>query len=668
MNRMQKRSNINAPILFLLMLLQSTNICAQDKEPTAAGTEKGIWIYLGNEIPTGFQYQILKKEGSGNFAPMGTSVYREDAGVLKTKTEEYFPLFDNLDKPGDDELSFIRQYAVRNKTTDSVYIPNFPVMHLLLGTAFIDREVSAGKSYQYRVIKMAGNTRVWERTSNTVHYPSETDIPKPQFKSREEFGTHIILRWFVAGQGSLNSFLVYRRVFGKGEYHRINATRGFSMSQDTVYLIAADTSVLNPALYEYFIKPLDIYGNSGPESEVISAGTLGSVNYPVPDYFNTRGGEKDHQVQLSWKFNETAYLRSIELFRSNSFDNGYIRIARLSPGDTSYTDIVPVANENYWYYLIINGPNGNSPPSAKVSAMFRNNTEKPLPPAETGAESISGGIKVYWSYYEPYAKGFYVYRYLYDNAEFEQVSGLIPANAEIYSFVDTSKYLQGNEVYRYAVRAVNDVDQLSDFSETASASPGKKATVSSPMNLRISKSGNGIILVWDDMRETEPVLLGYKVFRREEGDTGYSLVPHDTLRSDRNYYRDSTLVAGKTYTFNVSAIDFYGNESEKSVSLSYTAEEETLVPPGIRRAVNTAEGILISWGQITDENIVSVKIYRSQPGVMASVIATAGKDSEEYLDRNVMSEELYIYEISLLTTDNLESDKSRGVTVRRDTQ
>ncbi|MBW6500613.1 MAG: hypothetical protein K0B05_04390 [Bacteroidales bacterium] len=662
---MQKRPYVHFLLSSILLSVVCTASFAQGNEPTAVGTEKGIWVYLGNEIPTGFQYQILKKEGSGNFSPMGTSVYREDAGVLKTKTEEYFPLFDNLDKPGDDELSFIRQYAVRNKTTDSVYIPNFPVMHLLFGTAFLDLEVSGGKTYQYRVIKMTGNTRVWERTSNTVHYPSETNIPKPQFKNNEEFDTHIILRWFVAGQGSLNSFLIYRRVFGKGEYHRINATRGFSMSQDTVFLIAADTSVQNPALYEYFIKPLDIYGNSGPESEVISAGTIGNASFPVLEFFKAGGGEKDHQVELSWKFNEADYLRSIEVFRSNSFDSGYVRIARLSPKDTSFTDIVPVANENYWYYLVINGPTGSSLPSAKVPAMFRNIGERPLPPSETGAESIRGGIRIYWSYYEPFAKGFYVYRYLYDNAEFEQVSGLIPAIAEIYSFTDTSKYLQGNEVYRYAVRAVNDVDQLSDFSETASASPGKKATVSSPMNLRISRTDNGIILVWDDMRETEPVLLGYKVFRREEGDTGYSLMPHDTLRSDRNYYRDSTLVAGKTYTFIVSAIDFYGNESERSVPLSYTSDEEYFMPPEILRAVNTAEGILISWGQITDENIVSVKIYRSQTGGQPSVIATLQKDSEEFLDKSVSSGELYIYEISMSDEGNMEYGKSRGVSIRR---
>jgi len=369
---MQKRPYIKLLIIIILMFTLSGLSHAQENEPTAVATEKGMWIYLGNEIPSGFQYQVLKSEGNGDFVPLGTTAYRGDPGTMKTEAEKYYPLFDNLDRPGDDELSYLRNYASGNKTTDSVYIRNFPLMHMLLGTAFFDPEVTAGKTYRYRVARIAGKDRLWERTSNRVNYPAETDLPTPQFSSKQEFAAQVVVRWYVTRQSSLSSFLVYRRVFGKGSYQRLDITRGFNISRDTIYLIASDTAVQNPALYEYYIRPLDIYGNRGPESAAVSAGTLGSVSYPVPDYFNARGKDKDHQVELSWKFSETGYLRSIEVYRSSAFDGGYMRIARLSPKDTSFTDIVPVANENYWYYLISNGPNGNSPPSAKISAMFRN--------------------------------------------------------------------------------------------------------------------------------------------------------------------------------------------------------------------------------------------------------------------------------------------------------
>ena len=352
---------------------------AQGTEPTAVATEKGIWVYLGYEIPSDFRYEVLKSEENGDFVPVGTTSCLMDQRTIKTKAEEYYRLFDNLDKLSDDELSYLHDYASVSKTTDSVYISNFPLMHLLLGTAFFDGEVSAGKTYRYRVARMAGRDRLWEKTSNSVGYPAKTDISKPVFSSKQEFPSQVVVRWFVTGESSLSSFNLYRRVYGRGEYERMNIERGFNVSQDTVYLIASDTSVHNPALYEYYVRPLDIYGNSGPESDIVSAGTLGSISYPVPDYLNARGGEKDHQIKVSWKFSETGYLSSIGLYRSKSFDGGFIRIARLSPADTTYTDMVPVANENYWYYLVVNGPDGSGLPTAKVSAMFSNNGEKPVP-------------------------------------------------------------------------------------------------------------------------------------------------------------------------------------------------------------------------------------------------------------------------------------------------
>ncbi|MDF1561201.1 MAG: hypothetical protein P1P83_13500 [Bacteroidales bacterium] len=662
---MYTKPYIKLLIILILMFTLSGVSTAQENEPTAVATGKGMWIYLGNEIPAGLEYQVLKSVGNGDFIPVGTTSYRGDRGTMKDMAEKYYPLFGNLEKPTESELSLLRNYVSRSKTTDSVYISNFPLMHLLLGTAFFDTEVDPGKTYRYRVAKIAGKDRLWERTSNRVNFPAETDLPKPKFGSKQEFATQVVVRWYVTGESNLSSFLVYRRVFGQGGYQRMDISRGFNVSQDTIYLIAADTAVQEPALYEYYIRPLDIYGNSGPESEVVSAGTVGSVSYPVPDYFNARGGAKDHQVELVWKFSVTGYLSSIELYRSKSYDTGYMRIARLSPNDTSFTDIVPVANENFWYYLITVGPNGNSTPSAKVSAMFRNSGEKPLPPEETGAESIKGGVKVYWSCQEPYAKGFYVYRYVYETAEFEQVSGLIPAGAEIYSFADTARYLQGNEVYRYAVRTVNDVDQLSDYSETASASPGKKATVGSPMNLRITVRDKGILLIWDDMRPTEPVLLGYKVFRKEDPDGRYELLPGDTLKNDLNFYRDTSLVTGKRYRYTVTAIDFYGNESPQSVSVSYVPEASTVIAPEILRAVNTKEGILVSWGQVTDEKAVAVKVYRSRPGMNPLPVITLQKTSDEYLDKSVSEGELYTYEISVINEGDRESLHSSGVTVRR---
>ena len=650
----------------LFILFIAPDLGAQENVPAAIGTKKGIWIYLGNEIPKGFQYQILRKQGKEDFKLLGTTSYPSDEKTMKTKVEGYNLLFDNLDKLGDKEISVIRNYAAKNTTTDTISLRNFPVMHLALGTAYFDDNVNSGESYQYNVRKINDRgTQVWEKTSNMVNFPVKTDILKPVFKNKQEYASQILLRWYVPIQKHLNSFALSRRVFGKGDFEKINAVKGFNSSKDTIYLIAVDTNVADPGFYEYSLIPLDIYGNEGPVSDPVSAGTIRSSYNPVPDYFRAEGKEKDHQVKIEWSFRDKKYLRGIEIFRSSSFDNGFVRIALLSATDSSFIDVVPVANQNYWYYMVIDGPVAKSLPTAKVSVMFRNTGEKPLPPAETEAQTVKGGVKVFWSYREPYAKGFYVYRYVYDKAEYVQVSGLIPAGGEIYSFVDSAGVMKGNDINRYAVRAVNDVDQISDLSPSASASPGVKGVISSPLNPRLNPTDKGIMFIWDDLRNTEPSLLGYKIYRKVNQDKNYSLLPNDTLRNDKNYYRDTTLLPGKSYVYAVSSIDFYGNESPKSVQVTYSIAAEYVMAPEIKSAVSTIDGIMISWGQVADRNITAIKVYRTQPGGRSSVIATLQKDEEQYLDKTTSEGELYTYEISVITGDNKESNRCRGISVRR---
>ncbi|MBN2612962.1 MAG: hypothetical protein JXB00_15510 [Bacteroidales bacterium] len=652
-------------LTILLLNIIITSLSAQVNQSTAVSTVKGAWIFLGNEIPKEFEYHIFKKQRDGNFTLIGKTSYLQNVSDMKTKIAEYNLLFNNLDKPDDRDFAKIRNYASKNNTTDSIIISNLPVMHLALGTAFFDSEVSSGNTYQYRVVKMKDrDTKVWERNSNILQYPVKVNILQPVFKDKQESGSQIVLRWYVKEQMSLNSFNLFRRVFGKGEFLKIPAVKGFNTSHDSVYLVAVDTTIQNPAYYEYYIEPVDIYGNPGPKSEAVSAGTIGDAYVPTPEYFRARGSEKGHQVELSWKFKDKKYLRSIEVFRSPRYDNGYIKVAQLTPEDTLFIDVVPVANENFWYYLKISGPMSQSMPSAKVSGMYRGAKEKPLPPDETGAESIKGGVKIYWKYHQPHAKGFYVYRYVYEKAEYMQISGLIPAGADLYSYIDSFKLLPGNDIYRYAIRAVNDVDQLSDYSPSASASPGIKANISAPVNLRINPVEKGFMVIWDDLRNIEPVLLGYKIYRKTNSEK-FTLLPNDTLRSDKNYFGDTTLLPGNNYSYAVSAIDFYGNESAKSNPVSYKIENEFIIPPEIYKAVNTTDGIMITWGQITSENVASVKLYRSQPGKNPQVIATIEKETDQYLDKSVAKGQLYIYQISLTSKDKQESEKSRGITIRR---
>jgi len=663
---MQKISSYHIILSALFALFITTTAGAQERKPVAVSTTNGIWVYLGDEIPKDFRYEVYRKTGRETPSLVGTITYQSDENALKKSVTEYNTMFGDLASLGDRDIARIRAFAEKNTKDDTIAMNNLPVMHLSFGTAFLDNDVKPGTAYQYFVRKVTGKgNQEWQRESNTITFPAKTDIMKPVFSNKEESRSSVLLRWYVPEQKSLNTFMVYRRVFGQDDFVKLNAIKGYNSSKDTIYLIAIDTTVQVPGFYQYYLVTLDIYGNRGQVSDTVGAGTMSNGYNPVPDYFHAEGLEKNHQVQIRWRFRDMKYLRGIEIFRSESFDNGFNRVAILPAGDTSFTDIVPVANQDYWYYLVIDGPGTKSLPTAKISVMFRSKGEKPLPPSETGAESVRGGVKIFWTYNEPYAKGFYVYRYDYNRSEYMQVSSLLPAGKDVYSYVDSINPAMGADIQRYAVKAVNDLDQMSDLSEPASAAPGIKAPVRPPMNPRISRTENGIILIWDDLRNTEPALMGYKVYRKQGNDKGYKMMPNDTLRNDKNYYIDTTLVAGTDYVYVVKAVDYYGNESPDSKPVSYDIASVTPVPPVITRAVSTSDGIMISWGQVTDTHIASVKVYRIQPGGEKQVIATVPADTDQYLDKTAESGQLYSYMVSVVTADNNESAGSREVTVRR---
>jgi fibronectin type 3 domain-containing protein len=655
-------------LLAILILFTWSSFAQANKDvPVAIATGKGIWIYLGHEIPKDFEYQILKKQGNGDFKVIGRTGYSNDPSILKERIEKYSVFFPDLEPLGDKDLTRIRNYAVKSTVTDSLTLPNLPLMHLALGTAFFDEDAKAGVDYQYQV-KKTDRTKsvIHEELSNTVRLPARADVLKPVYKSKQEMNRQVILQWYVPDKRKLSSFTVYRRVFGSGEYKRILARKGFTTLNDTLCLIVADTTVHNPGYYEYYIQPVDIYGNAGPQSDVIGAGPKADATMSMLLHLRAKGIETNHQIRLSWKLSNSKYLRGIEIFRSALYDSGFRKIAVVPATDTVYLDNVPKANENYYYYLIIDRASEKSLPSAKVSAMFSAAKERPAPPSEISAETVKGGVKIHWSDQDPYLKGFFIYRYVYEKGEYAQISDLIPTREGLlYEYTDSSKAIAGNETYRYAVKTVNDVEQLSDFSASADGRPGKKAHVVTPMNLITHENEKGVMLIWDDLTPAESNLLGYKVYRKSDQEAAFKELPNDTLKRDKNYFMDSTLSSGISYTYAVSAIDFYGNESAKSTSAYYTSRSGMPVPPEITRVAVTDEGTLIEWGQLVDNRITGVKIFRTSPGKATVLLDAVTPDKDQYTDKDTVPGALYIYQLSVTLKSGQESSKSKEVAVRR---
>ncbi|MCC7525231.1 MAG: hypothetical protein IT250_10440 [Chitinophagaceae bacterium] len=653
--------------LILLCSILSTDIIAQDNRagevPVAVPLEKGVWVYFGQQLPKNMQYQVERKKGtSGRFEKIGNTTAPASESEIKSRQLSYGKYFEKLDPLSEKEINRIWQTIQKYNTADSLFSDNLPVMHLVAGTAYFDATAAKNENYIYK-ISLAGSDGkiISSRESNPTTSFKKGTLPSISFVEKKYADGKLAFTWSVADPMKMAHFNVYRSVFGKEEFKKINIEKGTYTQGSKLMLLGIDTIGTHPAWYEYEIAAVDAYGNEGPLQGSASGGNVQDYYAPPVTHFKAINTGRNHEVKLSWRFENKKYLNGITVMRSALYDSGYKRIATVPLGDTVFTDIIPVSGENYYYYLLLLSADNKPVPTAKVFAAYTGDQSLPEPPNEIDATPVNKGINVYWKSEEPYSKGFYVYRRDQPNGSFTLVSPLINSGQAVYSFIDTSGQLQPGGVYQYVVRTINDNNQLSKPSDTVTANPGITKTITSPVNLRYRESDGKITLLWDDMRPWESDLLGYKVYRKS-GNGNFIRMANDSLLAEHNFFEDSTIQAGANYSYAVTLYDISGNESEKSV-IAVSANAETLpgAPSGIRVSQPGNE-VYITWGQIAGD-VNAIKIYRSEPGIAAKLIGTVTED-DFFTDKNVTKGKLYFYQLSSVNNGNKEGALSEKVSLR----
>lgn len=631
--------------------------------PVAKPVTNGILIYLGNRIPKNAHYQIeRKKEGAQRYEKLGDVSVPVSEMDMEKRQQKYQKFFESIEALSAQEVNAIWQYLQSHATVDSMYSNNLPMMHLLAGTAFLDTTVDKKSTYIYRVTLLStDNKNISQKESNLSSSLIMSSFPQINSSTKRYSDGKLSLTWAVKDKMDMAHFNIYRTVFGKDEYKKIKVRKGVYMDKDSLMLLAIDSLGKQPAWYEYKIASVDAFGNEDEMQGYVSGGNLQDYYAPPVTNFRAVNTHKNHEVKLAWHFENKKYLNGVDVMRSLMYDSGYKRIATVPVDDSVFTDILPVSGENYYYYLLLRSADNDPVPTAKIFATYTDENAKPEPPNEIDATTIASGIKVYWKSDEPFGKGFYVYRRNNPADQFTQVSSLIPAGSAVYSFTDTSRQLQGGEVYEYVVRTMNENNQLSANSDTVTANPGIKRAVIAPMNLRYRNDDGRITLLWNDMRPWENDLLGYKVFRKT-GNGNFERMANDSLQPAKNFYIDSALQKGISYAYAVSALDISGNESEKSTIVIPILTEQLPASPSGITVTQTGNDIYISWGQIAGD-ISAIKIYRSESGQPAKMIGTVA-DAGSFTDKNLSKGTLYFYQLASVNKESQEGRLSEKVAVR----
>jgi fibronectin type 3 domain-containing protein len=650
-------------ITLAFVLMASALFAQRVHRASAIATPDGVFVYLGKHIPKEHYYELESKNQRGGYKPIATIRAPADRAEMEARVKMFSPHFPLLRALTNEEVDKIWRYFSHNSTADSAHTANLPLVHLIMGTGYLDRSVARGSERQYRVRLLDANGReVSVEESNVAKMPATPDISKPILRDVEASGGEIRLEWSVREKGDLSSYHIYRSVFGKNEYAPAPAIKGYNTRDGEVMLIAIDTAASTPGHYEYFIVPVDAYGNPGPSSDTVSAGTLDGPNPPLIERLTAEGSGKEHEIVVSWKMSAGRYLRGIEIYRSVAYDSGFSRIAVVPPSDTVFIDHVPVSSENFYYQIVVRGPGKRTASSAVVSTLYRD-SQPPSPPVEIATETIDGGVRVHWMYDEPFVKGFFVERADRPDSEYRLVSPLIPFDSTLLSFTDTTSAVRSYEAAFYRIVAVSDSDVHSEPSKPVNGTPGVSTLPEVPPRPEVRWEDGKVLVEWSDLREVDPDLLGYVLWRKEARGV-FDVIYESRDGSAKNYFVDTNVQPGFSYSYAIQALDIDGETSALSDSTSIVVPALGPAPPSFVRLLSADNGIHISWGRVMSADLRSLRLYRQEPGSEAVLVAELDKDQLDHVDTSVQRGSLYSYFLTSVDVRGIEGERGELSTIR----
>ncbi len=458
------------------------------------------------------------------------------------------------------------------------------------GTTYTDTGLAAGSySYTVRAVDAAGNLSNPSNTASATVADTTKPGAPPNLTATAGTG-QVALGWQAATDNvGVTGYQVFR---GATQI----ATLGAAARSHT------DTG-LAPGPYSYTVRAVDAAGNVSDPSNTASATVADTTKPGAPPNLTATAGTG--QVALGWQAaTDNVGVTGYQVFR------GATQIATLGAAARSHTD-TGLAPGNYSYTVRAVDAAGNvSDPSNTASATVADTTKPGAPPNLT-ATAGTGQVALGWQAATDNVgvTGYQVFR---------GATQIATLGAAARSHTDTG-LAPGN--YSYTVRAVDAAGNVSDPSNTASATVLDTTNPAVPQNLSASSDGiTRVDLIWDTSTDNVAVT-GYNVYRE-----GTLIASTGTNPA----YTDHVLIPG-TYHYRVRAFDAAGNLSdlsnEATASMLGPDGENPTAPGNLTATLNGAR-VDLGWDASSDDRgVTGYKIYRDGALIRSISPATSWSDT-----------------------------------------
>jgi hypothetical protein len=464
------------------------------------------------------------------------------------------------------------------------------------------------------------------------------------------------ITWRTTGNIDTMEFQVFRAGVNESAFAPIHTIQFVEPINggDTTAFVVIDTTLTTKGLYLYYIQVMR--NRQVVKSETAHGHNFGMLPKPRLTSFKATPLKERKAVRLDWAFNYQETINSMSLYRSSSYETGYVKVAELDAGMTSFEDVIPVANEPWFYYMVIHDYFGNQLPGVRIPA-FATYAEKPFRPNNIHGEFKTDSIVLDWTNPAENSVGYRVYRSI-EGKQFRLMNEMNQSLAGEVIFIDSSPEIKSTTRLAYFVRNVSDGFLESNSSDTMSFYIPEHEKVLPPDELDfITEQNSNIKLLWTP--PSEGLVLGYNVYLRSpEGKT--QKLNTEVLRE--NHYVDTVFRAEGKYLYAIESVGYANKVSERRTSTTITH-----YPPNIHVIVDLkkrVDGLEISWKQPLANHITKVMLYKKSdqdPAVLTK--SFPAEEDVVYLDTKVSSGNTYLYTLVALMSDNSEIVINDGVEI-----
>ena len=382
-------------------------------------------------------------------------------------------------------------------------------------------------SFTVRAIDAAGNLS----DASNVATATVPDTDKPSAPSNLS-GTagvgQVVLTWDASSDNvGVTGYRVYR-----------NGTQvGSVLGQITTFT----HTNLQSGSSDYTVRAVDAAGNLSDASNTATVNVPDAEKPTAPWLLRATAGAG--QVSLAW-FGSTdnVAVAGYRIYRNGS------QVATVGAAARSYTDVDVVGSLTYTVRAFDGAGNVSDASNAATATVA--DTVKPTTPSGLSGAGSAGQVALSW---QPSSDNVGVTGYrIYRNGT--QIGSVL---GHVTTFTHTGLTAG---TYSYTVRAVDAAGNLSDASNTATATVPDTTKPSAPSNLKASAGTGQVTLTWKASSDNIGVT-GYRIYRN---GVQIGSVSGTTLANP-----DMGLARG-TYSYIVRAIDVAGNLSDPSKTESAT--------------------------------------------------------------------------------------------------